>query len=158
MGRPVCLLEAPGPPREARPPEVAQRHSKETVWVVWGCLLEVSGPLLGSLRAPKATPKSLQGRGRYEASDPKLTQTKASELKLHSFPTRPLVFESRGGTREAKTIEPPIFRDRSLLCGLDAGGSVPRRPGNAKSAQMTFSPRLRACFQICVFLQLFVVF
>ena len=85
MGRPGCLLEAPGAPREARPPKAAQRHSKETVWVVWGCLLEVSGPPLGGLRAPKGTPKSLQGRGQYEASDLKLTQTKASELKLHSF-------------------------------------------------------------------------
>ena len=87
MGRPGCLLEAPGPPREARPPKAAQRHSKETVWVVWGCLLEVSGPPLGGLRAHKGTPQSLQGRGQYEASDLKLTQTKASELKLHSsFP------------------------------------------------------------------------
>ena len=87
MGRLGCLLEAPGPPREARPPKAPQRHSKETVWVVWGCLLEVSGPPLGGLRAPKGTPKSFQGRGHYEASDLKLTQTKASELKLHSsFP------------------------------------------------------------------------
>ena len=85
MGRPGCLLEAPGAPREARPPKAAQRHSKETVWVVWGCLLEVSGPPLGGLRAPKGTPKSLQGRGQYEASDLKLTQTKTSELKLHNF-------------------------------------------------------------------------
>ena len=82
MGRPGCLLEAPGAPREARPPKAAQRHSKETVWVVWKCLLEVSGPPLGSLRAPKGTPKSLQGRGQYEASDLKLIQTKTSELKL----------------------------------------------------------------------------
>ena len=87
MDRLGCLLEAPGPPREARPPKAPQRHSKETVWVVWGCLLEVSGPPLGGLRAPKGTPKSFQGRGQYEASDLKLTQTKASELKLHSsFP------------------------------------------------------------------------
>ena len=43
------------------------------------------GPPLGGLRAPKGTPKSLQGRGQYEASDLKLTQTKASELKLHCF-------------------------------------------------------------------------
>ena len=85
MGRPGCLLEAPGAPREARPPKAAQRHSKETVWVVWGCLLEVSGPPLGGLRAPKGTPKSLQGRGQYEANDLKLTQTKTSELKLHNF-------------------------------------------------------------------------
>ena len=85
MGRPGCLLEAPGAPREARPPKAAQRHSKETVWVVWGCLLEVSGPPLGGLRAPKGTPKSLQGRGQYEASYLKLTQTKTSELKLHNF-------------------------------------------------------------------------
>ena len=85
MGRPGCLLEAPGAPREARPPKAAQRHSKETVWVVRGCLLEVSGPPLGGLRAPKGTPKSLQGRGQYEASDLKLTQTKTSELKLHNF-------------------------------------------------------------------------
>ena len=63
MGRPGCLLEAPGAPREARLPKAAQRHSKETVWVVWGCLLEISGPPLGGLRAPKGTPKSLQGRG-----------------------------------------------------------------------------------------------
>ena len=76
MGRPGCLLEAPGAPREVRPPKAAQRHSKETVWVVWGCLLEVSGPPLGGLRAPKGTPKSLQGRGQYEASVLKLTQTK----------------------------------------------------------------------------------
>ncbi len=47
--------------------------------------MEVSGPPLGGLRAPKGTPKSLQGRGQYEASDLKLTQTKASELKLHSL-------------------------------------------------------------------------
>ena len=79
LGRLGCLLEAPGPPREARPPKAPQRHSKEAVWVVWGCLLEVSGPPLGSLRAPKGTPKSLQGRGQYAASDLKLTQTKASE-------------------------------------------------------------------------------
>ena len=85
MGRPGCLLEAPGAPREARPPKAAQRHSKETVWVVRGCLLEVSGPPLGGLRAPKGTPKSLQGRGQYEASYLKLTQTKTSELKLHKF-------------------------------------------------------------------------
>ncbi len=31
------------------------------------------------------TPKSLQGRGQYEASDLKLTQTKTSEVKLHNF-------------------------------------------------------------------------
>ena len=87
LGRLCCLLEAPGPPREARPPKVAQRHSKETVWVVWGCLLEFSGLPLGGLRAPKVTPKSLQGRGQYEASDLTLARTKASELKLHSsFP------------------------------------------------------------------------
>ena len=77
--------EAPGTPREARPPKAAQRHSKETVWVVRGCLLEVSGPPLGGLKAPKGTPKSLQGRGQYEASYLKLTQTKTSELKLNNF-------------------------------------------------------------------------
>ena len=105
MGRPGCLLEAPGAPREARPPKAAQRHSKETVWVVWGCLLEVSGPPLGGLRAPKGTPKSLQGRGQYEASDLKLTQTKTSELKLHNFfPQGHWSSRSRGGIREAKTI------------------------------------------------------
>ena len=63
MGPPGCLLEAPGAPREARPRKAAQRQSKETVWVVWGCLLEVSGPALGGLRAPKGTPKSVQRRG-----------------------------------------------------------------------------------------------
>ena len=111
MGRPGCLLEAPGAPREARPPKAAQRHSKETVWVVWGCLLEVSGPPLGGLRAPKGTPKSLQGRGQYEASDLKLTQTKASELKLHSsFPQGHWSSRSRGGIREAKTIFRPTSR------------------------------------------------
>ncbi len=46
---------------------------------------ESPGPLC---RAPKSTPKSLQGRGQYEASDLKITQTKASELKLHSFFTQ----------------------------------------------------------------------
>ena len=84
MGRLGCLLEAPGPPREARPPMAPQRHSKEAVWVVWGCLLEISGPHLGGLPAPKGTPKSLQGRGQYEANDPKLKQTKASTLELHN--------------------------------------------------------------------------
>ena len=63
MGRLGCLLEAPWLPREARPPKAPQRHSKETVWVVWGFPLEVSGPPLGGLRAPKGTPKSIQGRG-----------------------------------------------------------------------------------------------
>ena len=49
--------------------------------------MEVSGPPLGGLRAPKGTPKSLQGRGQYEANDLKLAQTTVSELKLHSsFP------------------------------------------------------------------------
>ncbi len=87
FGSPGLSLEAPGPPREARPPEAPQRHSKETVWVVSGCLLEISGPPLEGLRAPKGTPKSFQGRGQYEANDLKLTQTKASELKRHSsFP------------------------------------------------------------------------
>ena len=83
LGRLGCLLEAPGPPREARPPKAPQRHSKDAVWVVWGCLLEISGPPLGGLPA-KGTPKSLQGRGQYEASDPKLTQTRASTLELHN--------------------------------------------------------------------------
>ena len=84
LGRLGCLLEAPGLPREARPPKAPQRHSKDAVWVVWGCLLEVSGPPLGSLPAPKGTPKSLQRRGQYEASDPKLRQTRASTLELHN--------------------------------------------------------------------------
>ncbi len=84
MGRLGCLLEAPGGPWEARPPKAPQRHSKDADWVVWGCLLEVSGPPLGGLPAPKGTPKSLQGRGQYEASDPKLKQTKASTLALHN--------------------------------------------------------------------------
>ena len=84
MGRLGCLLEAPGPPREARPPKAPQRHSKEAVWVVWSCLLEVSGLHLGGLPAPKGTPKSLQERGQYEAKDPKLKQTRASTLELHN--------------------------------------------------------------------------
>ncbi len=51
-----------------------------------GCVSPLlPGPPLGGLRAPKGTPKSPQGRGQYEASDLKLTQTKASELNLHSF-------------------------------------------------------------------------
>ena len=83
----VVSLKPPAPPREALPPKATQRHSKETVWVVWSCLLEFSEPPLGGLGAPKGTLKALQGRGQYEASDLKLTQTKASELKLHSsFP------------------------------------------------------------------------
>jgi hypothetical protein len=63
LGRPGCLLEAPGAPREARPPKAAQRHSKETVWVVRSCLLEVSGPPLGGLRAPQRHPKVAPGTG-----------------------------------------------------------------------------------------------
>ena len=84
LGRLGCLLEAPGPSREVRPPKAAQRQSKETLWVVWGCLLEVSGLPLGGLRAPKDTPKSVQGRGQYEAKDPKLKKTRASTLELHN--------------------------------------------------------------------------
>ena len=110
MGRPGCLLEAPGPPREARPPKAAQRHSKETVWVVWGCLLEVSGPPLGGLRAPKGTPKSLQGRGQYEASDVKLMQTKASELKLHSsFPQGHRSSRAEAELAKRKPLNHPFF-------------------------------------------------
>ena len=78
LGRLGCLLAPLGRPDP-------QRHSKEAVWVVSGCLLEISGPHLGGLPAPTGTPKSLQGRGQYEASDLKLTQTQASELKWHSF-------------------------------------------------------------------------
>ena len=51
LGRLGCLLEAPGPPREARPPKAPQRHSKDAVWVVWGCLLEA---LWEASRPPKA--------------------------------------------------------------------------------------------------------
>ena len=46
--------------------------------------MEVSGPPLGGLPAPKGTPKSLQGRGQYEANHPKLKQTRASTLELHN--------------------------------------------------------------------------
>ena len=63
LGRLGCLLEAPGPPREARPPKAPQRHSKEAVWVVWGCLLEISGPHLGGLPAPQRHPKVAPGTG-----------------------------------------------------------------------------------------------
>ena len=121
MGRPGCLLEAPGAPREARPPKAAQRHSKETVWVVWGCLLEVSGPPLGGLRAPKGTPKSLQGRGQYEASDLKLTQTKASELKLHSF------FPQGHWSSRAEAE----FAKRKQFVGAFLRSGRPRGPGEA---------------------------
>ena len=77
--RPPAPLGRPGP----------QRQPKGTPRKLFGSSGVVSwrspGPPLGGLRAPKGTPKSLQGRGQYEASDLKLTQTKASELKLHSF-------------------------------------------------------------------------
>ena len=55
--------EAPGPPREARPPKAPQRHSKDAVWVVWVVSWKLPGPPLGGLPAPKGTPKSFQGRG-----------------------------------------------------------------------------------------------
>ena len=67
----VVSLKLPAPLGRPDP----QRHSKEAVWVVSGCFLEVSGPHLGGFPAPKGTPKSLQGRGQYEANDPKLKQT-----------------------------------------------------------------------------------
>ncbi len=66
FGSPGCLLEAPGPPREARPPKTPQRHSKDTVWVVWGGLLEAPGPPLGGLPAPPGPqrhPKFVPGTG-----------------------------------------------------------------------------------------------
>ena len=64
-----------------------QRHPKGTPRTRFGSSgLSLGGPRppLGSLPAPKGTPKSLQGRGQYEASDPKLRQTKASTLELHN--------------------------------------------------------------------------
>ena len=135
MGRPGCLLEAPGAPREARPPKAAQRHSKETVWVVWGCLLEVSGPPLGGLRAPKGTPKSLQGRGQYEASDLKLTQTKASELKLHSFfPQGHWSSRAEAELAKRKQLNHPFFVIAASYADWTSGGlcqdgpETPNRP------------------------------
>ena len=105
LGRLGCLLEAPGTPWETRGPKAAQRHSKETVWVAWGCLLEVSGLPLGGLRAPKGTPKSLQGRGQYEASDLKLTQTDLRTEIAQLFPTRPLVLKKpRRNTRSENNL------------------------------------------------------
>ena len=68
LGRLGCRLGAPPAPVGRPDP---QRHSKEAVWVVSGCLLRVSGPHLGGLPAPEGTQKSFQGRGQYEANDPK---------------------------------------------------------------------------------------
>ena len=59
----VVTLRLPAPLGRPDP----QRHSKEAVWAVSGCLLEISGPHLGGFPAPTGTPKSLQGRGQYEA-------------------------------------------------------------------------------------------
>jgi hypothetical protein len=50
-------------------------------WVAWVVSWRIPAPLgrpPGPQRRPKGTPKSLQGRGQYVASDPKLGQTKAS--------------------------------------------------------------------------------
>jgi hypothetical protein len=53
-------------------------------------------------------------------------------------------------------VVPPIFRDRSLLCRLDAGGVFqdgPKTPNRTK-----WPSRLRAHFQTYIFLQFSVVF
>ena len=71
LGRLGCLLEAPGPPREARPPEALQGGGLGRLGLSLGGLRTSFGRLPG----PHGTPKSLQGRGQYEANDPKLKQT-----------------------------------------------------------------------------------
>ena len=129
MGQLSCLLEAPGPSREARAPKAPQRHSKDTVWVVWGCLLDVSGPPLGGLPAPKGTPKSLQGRGHYEGNDPKLKQLIASTLELHnSFPQG--LWSSRDEAECTKRKQFGQFRNSRNLNALR------RRRSNSENSEI----------------------
>ena len=63
FGRLGCLLEAPGPPREAsRPPKAPQRHSKDVVWVVWLSLGSPRAPV-GRPPGPQRHPKVAPGTG-----------------------------------------------------------------------------------------------
>jgi hypothetical protein len=110
-GRPI--LGSPGlSSGGSRPPSESLPAPKSTPKALLGrslgrlgCLLEAPGPPWGGLPAPKGTPTSLQGRGQYEASDPKLKQTKASTMELHNtLPQGIWCSRGRGGMCKAKTI------------------------------------------------------
>jgi hypothetical protein len=78
------------------------------------------GPHLGGLPATKGTPKPLQRRGQYEASDPKLTQTKASTLELHNSSPQGLWSSRRrsslswGPASTAESLHPPLQSATSI--------------------------------------------
>jgi hypothetical protein len=65
-------LGRPGPQRH--PNGTPRTRSGSSGVVSW----KSPGPVREASRTPEGTPKSLQGRGQYEANDPKLKQTRAS--------------------------------------------------------------------------------
>ena len=58
LGRLGCLLEAPGPPREARPPEALQGGGLGRLGLSLGSLGTSFGKFPGSRRHPKVVPRT----------------------------------------------------------------------------------------------------